>query len=219
MPNIIFDVKCYEYLYDRFHRIFEDELINDICNVGMLRKIPEYTELMSIGDNVTHIPLVVTGSLKVMTEDEDGKELFLYYLELGDTCAMTLRCCTGASKSNVTAITEENTEILYIPVKYMDIWMVKYNSWRNFILESYNNRMTEMLAAIYSLAFSNMEERLSKYLKERVLVTQSNEIKMTHLQIANDLHSSRVVISRLMKKLEQQGYIKQYRNRIELLDS
>ncbi len=209
---------CRNHLVERFEHLFEEKLIAEICECAQLRKVGEYTELISIGENISHIPLIVSGSLKVMTEDKNGEELLLYFLELGDTCAMTLKCCSGKSKSVVSAMTEEAAEILFIPVENMDKWMVKYHSWRNFVLESYSKRMSEMLVAIDSLAFNNMEERLAKYLNDRAKMMQSRDLTITHLQIANDLHSSRVVISRLMKKLEKAGLIKQYRNRIELLD-
>ncbi len=212
------DIVTNNDLLERFQNLFEKELIDEICNAGELRKIAEYTELISIGETITHMPLIISGSLKVMTEDKNGEELLLYYLELGDTCAMTLKCCSSLSKSVISAMTEEPTEILFIPVKYMDLWMVKYQSWRSFVLESYNSRMNEMLEAIDNLAFHNMEERLSKYLRNRAKLMQNGKLKITHLQIAHDLNSSRVVISRLMKKLEEEGVIKQYRNRVDLLE-
>jgi len=213
-----FDITCYNHLYERFQYIFEEDLINEICQAGQLRKVSEDTELMSIGQEITHMPIIVSGSLKVMTEDKEGEELLLYYLELGDTCAMTLNCCSKASKSAISAITEESSEILFIPVEKMEEWMIKYHSWRSFVLESYNTRMNEMLEAIDNLAFHNMEERLRKYLRDRAMVMHKGELKITHHHIANDLHSSRVVISRLMKKLENEGVIKQHRNRVEVLE-
>jgi len=218
MTKSLLDSPCNNHLFGRFQHLFEKELINEICEAGELRKVEEYTEIMSIGEPITHMPLVVSGSLKVKTEDNNGEELLLYYLELGDTCAMTLKCCSRSSKSQIIAITEEPSEILLIPVENMEKWMVKYRSWRDFVLESYDTRLNEMLQAIDSLAFHNMEERLFKYLRDRAMVMHNGQLKITHLQIANDLHSSRVVISRLMKKLEKEGVIKQYRNRIDLLE-
>jgi CRP/FNR family transcriptional regulator len=218
MTEKSFDIACYNHLHERFQYLFEEELIDEICLVGRLRKVEADTELMSIGQKITHIPLVVSGSLKVVTEDKNGEELLLYYLELGDTCAMTLNCCSKSVKSAIAAITEEPSEILFISVEKMEEWMVKYRSWRNFVLESYNTRLNEMLEAIDNLAFNNMEERLVKYLRDRAMVMHKGELKITHLHIANDLHSSRVVISRLMKKLENEGVIKQHRNLVEVLE-
>ncbi len=208
---------CLHQMKTKFEGLFEESLIDEICKVGKLQKVDEYTELISIGESISHIPLIVSGSLKVMTEDKNGEELLLYFLELGDTCAMTLKCCSGQTKSTIMAMTEEPTEIIFIPVEHMDQWMVKFRSWRDFVLSSYNTRMNEMLEAIDSLAFYNMEERLTKYLYDRAARLKNNIINITHLQIANDLHSSRVVISRLMKKLEKAGKLKQYRNKISML--
>lgn len=202
----------------RFQHIFEKELIQEIQDCSQLRKIPSDTVVMEVGQVITHMPLVVSGSIKVMTVDDEGDELLLYYLELGDTCAMTLNCCSRSAKSAITAITEEPSELLFIPVDRMEEWMVKYRSWRNFVLDSYNLRLNEMLEAIDNLAFHNMEERLVKYLRDKAMVTNTDELRVTHYQIANDLHSSRVVVSRLMKKLELDGVIKQHRNRVEFLE-
>jgi CRP/FNR family transcriptional regulator len=171
---------------------------------------------MDIGETLTHMPLVLSGSIKIMKEDKDGNELLLYYLELGDTCAVTLSCCTKPSKSSIKAITESDSEIVFIPVDKMEDWMVRYKSWREFVLESYNQRLNEMLDAIDNLAFNNMEERIYKYLRDKAMVNREPKLQVTHAEIATDLHSSRVVISRIMKKLENEGKIKQHRNFVEV---
>jgi len=216
---IPFDIHCYDKLLEKFQYLFEPKLINEICKHGELKKIPEDNIIMDIGMTITHMPLVVSGSIKILTEDDKGDELLLYYLELGDTCAVTLSCCTKAATSNIRAITEEPSEMLFIPVQLMEDWMVAYSSWRTFVLDSYNNRLNEMVAAIDNLVFNSMEDRLYKYLKDKVLIKKSNVIKISHYHIANDLHSSRVVISRLMKKLEREGIVKQGRNTVEFLDN
>jgi len=218
MSFIPFDITCYNKLYEKFQYLFEAELINEICEAGILRKFKEGEVIMDIGQTITHMPLVLSGSVKIMTEDEEGNDLLLYYLELGDTCAVTLNCCTRASKSSVRAMTETYAELLFVPVQKMEEWMVKYSKWRAFVLDSYNTRLNEMLEAIDNLAFNNMEERLIKYLKDKVWVNKSPELHITHYQIANDLHSSRVVISRLMKKLEKDNLIVQHRNKVEVLN-
>lgn len=218
MSSIQADKPCYDQLLERFQNLFEEDFIQEICREGKLKKVESDTELISIGQEITHIPLIIKGSLKVMTENKNGEELLLYYLELGDTCAMTLNCCSKSLKSSISAITEEDSEILFLPAGMMEKWMVKFHSWRNFVLESYNGRLNEMLEAIDNLAFHNMEERLIKYLRDRAMVMHNGELKITHHHIANDLHSSRVVISRLMKKLEMDGLIKQHRNLVEVLE-
>ena len=207
---------CITKLHDKFQYIFEKELIEELCKFGNLKSFKEGALIMDIGDVLTSIPLVISGSVKVMKEDKDGNDLLLYYLEYGDTCAVTLNCCTKPTKSAIKALTESNAEILFIPVEKMEEWMVKYRSWRGFVLDSFNIRMNEMLDAIDNLAFNNMEERLYKYLREKVMITKESKLHITHFQIANELHSSRVVISRLMKKLENEGLVIQFRNYVEV---
>lgn len=214
-PNSV----CLEELTERFQYLFEAGLIEEMCQFGEIRNFSEDEMIIDIGYPVTHMPVVISGSLKIMTEDSEGNELLLYYLEIGDTCAVTLNCCNKKnSKSNIRAITESQSRLIFIPIGKMEEWMVRYKSWRNFVLESYNSRLNEMLSALDNLAFNNMEERLIKYLKEKVWVNKSPTLNITHYQIANDLHSSRVVISRLMKKLEQNKLLKQHRNKLEILE-
>ncbi len=212
----MYNKECFQKLQQHFQFLFEEALIQEMCSVGMIKSYPEDAVLMEIGQVLTYMPIVLTGSLKVMKEDKEGNELLLYYLELGDTCAVTLSCCTKPSKSGIKAVTESKSEIIFIPVEKMEEWMVKYKSWRGFVLDSYNVRLNEMLDAIDNLAFNNMEDRLIKYLRDKVYVTKESKLHITHFQIANDLHSSRVVISRIMKKLENQGVIIQHRNYVEV---
>jgi len=213
-----FDIKCYNKLYEKFQYLFEAELINDICANGQVRVFkPDHT-LIDIGDTINQMPLVISGSIKILTEDEEGNDLLLYYLELGDTCAVTLNCCTKRTKSTIRAITETESEILFVPIEKMDEWMVKYKTWRAYVLDSYNGRLNEMLEAIDNLVFNSMEERLEKYLKDKAWITKSDTLNISHAQIAQDLHSSRVVVSRLMKKLEKQGFITQSRNQVVVKD-
>jgi CRP/FNR family transcriptional regulator, anaerobic regulatory protein len=212
-----FDITCYNHLYERFQNIFNEELINEICYTGHLKAFHTDEMIINIGDKIEYFPLVVSGSIKILTEDAEGKELLLYYLEMGDTCAVTLNMASHSSKSKIRAVAEDSCELLFLPNDKVDEWMVKYKDWRYFIMETYNYRMNEMLEAIDNLAFHNMEERLLKYLRDKAMVTGSTEISGTHYLIANELHSSRVVISRMLAKLEKDGLIKHSRNKVELL--
>ncbi|MDB4161582.1 Crp/Fnr family transcriptional regulator [Bacteroidia bacterium] len=217
MTNTPHNIKCYDHLQEQFQNIFDDELITEICQNGQLKAYAAEKVIVDIGDEMKHFPLILKGSLKILTEDDEGKELLLYYLEVGDTCAITLTLDTHGKKSKIRAIAEEYVEILFLPVDRVDEWMVKYKKWRHFIMETYNYRLNEMLEAVDTLAFQNMEERLLKYLRDKSMVTGDNEIHNTHAQIANNLNSSRVVISRILAKLEINGRIKYSRNKIELL--
>lgn len=215
---IPFDIKCYTRLEERFQAMFEPELINDICRNGNLRFFKADEIIVDIGMLITHMPLVISGSIKILTEDDKGDELLLYYLELGETCAVTLNCCTRKTKSTVRAITETDAEILFVPVEKMEDWMIKYKSWRTYVLDSYNERLNEMVSAIDTIVFHSLEERLRRYIKDKAWMAKSATLNISHQDIANDLYSSRVAVSRLMKKLEADGFIEQQRNKIIVVE-
>ena len=198
--------------------LFEKALIEEINQVGTLREIPEGFMLIDFGQYIRSMPLMLSGAIKVIREDSEGNELLLYFLEQGDTCAMTLNGCLGHTKSQIRAVAEMETKLIMVPVQKMEEWTGKYRSWRNFVFESYHNRLMEMLDSIDSIAFLRMDERLLKYLKNKVSVTHNSLLHTTHKEIAYDLHTSRVVISRLLKTLENDGAIKLHRNNIEVLD-
>lgn len=204
-------------LKEAYGFIFEDKLIEEIAEVGSLQVIEAGEKIIEIGDYMKMMPLLIEGAIKIMREDKDGDELLLYFLERGDTCAMTLSCCLGQSKSEIRAIAERETKVIMVPVEKMEEWTSKYKTWRDFVFESYHARLTEMLDTIDTIAFMNMDERLIKYLQDKAKINQNEVIAATHQQIAYDLHTSRVVISRLLKKLELDGKIKLQRNSIEVL--
>jgi len=205
-------------LKDNYGHLFENALLSEINQVGTFKEIPEGFKMMEIGEYVRTMPLLVSGVIKILREDNDGDELLLYFLEKGDTCAMTLTCCIGQTKSEIRAIAETDAKLIMIPIEKMEEWSGKYKSWRSFVFESYHNRLNEMLDTIDSIAFLKMDERLHKYLKEKARVSKDNIIHSTHQEIAYELHTSRVVISRLLKKLENLDKLKLYRNYIVIKD-
>ena len=186
--------------------LFESELINEIDKNKTIKKFKENDIIIEVGQEVLFLPFVIEGAIKVIREDNNGDELLLYYLEAGDTCTMTL----------IKAISDSNSILLFIPSSLTLDWMAKYESWRNFILTNYENKINELLEAIDSLAFYNMEERISKYLIDKAKITGSLELDVTHQEIAEDLHSSRVVVSRLLKKMEKNLDLTIKRNKIIL---
>ncbi len=204
-------------LKESYGGLFEDALISEINQVGTFKEVGAGQKLMEIGEYIRSMPLLVSGAIKILREDEDGDELLLYFLERGETCAMTMTCCVGQTKSEIRAIAETDAKLVMIPVQKMEEWTAKYKTWRNFVFRSYHDRLEELMRTIDSIAFLKMDERLVKYLKEKVNVTKDQTIRNTHQEIAYELHTSRVVISRLLKKLEKLGKIKLHRNSIEVV--
>jgi len=207
-----------EQLQDAYGFIFEDHLIEEIRNVGTYKSFKKDEVIIEIGDYLKSMPLLISGAIKVLREDKDGDELVLYFLERGDTCAMTLTCCIGNAQSEIRAIAESDTELLMIPVQKMEEWTAKYTSWRHFVFESYQNRLSEMLDTLDTIAFMKMDERVIRYLRDKAKINQNETLKITHQQVAYDMHTSRVVISRILKKLEIEDKIKLHRNSIEVID-
>jgi len=207
-----------EAIKQQFSYLFEDELLSEIVHEGSIKNVPKGAMLMDIDDSITHMPLLLEGAIKVLREDDAGDELLLYFLEQGDTCAMTFSCCMGKNKSEIRAVAESDSQLLMIPIEKMETWMSKYKSWQSYILDSYHTRMMELLEMVDTLAFLRMDERLLKHLQDKAKVTHNDTIKTTHQEIAYDLHTSRVVISRLLKKLEKEGKIEMHRNHIKVLE-
>jgi CRP/FNR family transcriptional regulator, anaerobic regulatory protein len=206
-----------QILHERYPD-FSDSLIEEIIENGQLKEIPKDTVLMDVGKTIQSIPLILEGNLKVLRPDEDGNELFLYYLYPGDACALSLVCSFSNRNGNVRAETIEDSTVLFVPIKFMDEWMTKHRSWYHYVLTTYRRRLEDVLQTVDSIAFHNMDERLVDYLKKAMELNGSNLILTTHQDIASELNSSREVISRLLKKLEQRGKIKIGRNKIEVLD-
>ncbi len=206
-------------LKESYGHLFEDALLAEINEVGVFKEIPAGEILIDIGSYVRYIPLLISGAIKILREDDEGDELLLYFLEKGDTCAVTLSCCMGQTKSDIRAVAEMDTQLIMIPIQKMEEWITKYKSWRDFAFQSYQNRLQEMLVAIDGIAFLNLDKRLLKYLHEKAKINQANEIHSTHQEIAYELHTSRVVISRLLKKLEKIGKIELHRNKIKVLET
>ena len=198
--------------------LFDATIIQNIATFGELKTFEANDIILDIGQELTHIPLLLEGNIKVLREDQLGHELLLYVLETGDTCSMSLTCCMSKTKSKIRAVADKDSELIMIPIEKMSEWFHSNESWRNFILQSYQVRFNEMLKTIDTLAFMKMDERLFKYLNDFVKLNASNTITKTHQDIAEDLNTSRVVISRVLKQLENEGKIKLSRNKIEVLD-
>lgn len=206
-----------EKLADYYSDVFEEELIDEIVNVGHLDKIKSGELLIDIGTEMTHIPLILDGVVKIIRREKEGEEIVLYFLERGDTCAISFVNCINRKQSMFKGVVDKDIEAIFIPVEYIDNWLAKYKSWRHFIIDSYHFRLIEMVESIDSLAFMNMDERLMKYLTDKVKITNDVDLEITHQEIADDLNSSRVVITRVIKQLHDKGKIFSTRNKIKVL--
>jgi CRP/FNR family transcriptional regulator len=204
-------------LLQPFSYLFDDEILQNISELSKLIEFQKHDIIIDIGQELNFVPLLIMGNIKVLREDSNGDELLLYVLESGDTCAMSLTCCMSRLSSKIRAIADTDVKVIMIPIAQMRQWFNTNESWRNFILQSYQVRFDEMLETIDTLAFMKMDQRLFKYLTDKVKLASSTRLEITHLEIAEDLHTSRVVISRLLKQLEKENKIKLARNSITVL--
>lgn len=200
-----------------FPGFVEPGLQQVIANQGRLHRFREGDVIMDFGGYVRMLPLIISGTIKISRQAEDGSELLLYYLSRGESCTMTFSCCMADKKSEIRAVAEEDTVVLGLPQQYLDIWMMRYKSWKNFVMRAYDQRMNELIRSIDQVAFQKLDERLYDYVKLRAGIREDKTIHTTHQTIAADLHASREAISRLLKGLEKKGAVELGRNKIKLL--
>lgn len=198
----------------RMFPMFEKDLAEYLSRVGQIKVFEEGELLMKTGQFFKSAVLIIRGHVKLYREGEEGNEFFMYYLDPGEACALSMICATRNQASSIMAIADEETEVVLIPIQYMDTLMKEYRSWYYFVLETYRNRFEELLSVIDNIAFKNMDERLEWYLKRHAEIS-GNSLNIKHQQIANDLNTSREVISRLLKKMEKEGLLTLNRNLIE----
>nr|WP_315203261.1 Crp/Fnr family transcriptional regulator [uncultured Flavobacterium sp.] len=196
---------------------FSNELIQDIKANEIIKTFSAGEVIMRTGQYIKNTLLLVKGTIKVYREDSDGGEFFMYYLQPGQACALSMVCAIKNEKSQIMAKVVEDAEIIMLPLSMMDKWMMEHRSWYEFVVGSYRNRLEEMLEVIDSIAFRAMDERLEFYLKRQVEACGCKELKLSHQEIGSDLNTSREVISRLLKKMEQRGLVVLHRNQIEIL--
>lgn len=199
--------------------IFTDPELNaEIAKHARIRSLKKDEILIKTGEEIVFIPIVLKGSIRVLRQDADGKEAFLYHLFPGQTCAMSLTCCQSGKKSMIKAIAEDNTQILQIPVSYTEDWF-RFPEWRTYISNNYNSRFEELLQVVDLIAFQNMDKQLLHYLQERSKALKTNVLEITHQQIADELHAHREAISRLLRTMEKKGLVRLGRNSVELLSN
>jgi CRP/FNR family transcriptional regulator len=197
---------------------FEPELVTLIEKNAVEKIFPPGEIIMRTGQYIKSTVLVIKGRIKIYRENDEGGEFLMYYLGPGEACAVSMICALQARASEIMAIAEEETEVLLLPIQLMEELMTRFRSWSQFVIQTYRHRFEELLTVIDHVAFRNMDERLEFYLKRYARQTGKKILELTHQQIADDLNSSREVISRLLKKMEQMGKVKLLRNSIELIN-
>ena len=197
---------------------FEPELVREMAGVCSLRAFSEGEVLMKTGQYIKSTMIILDGLVKVSREDDAGGEFFMYYIEPGQACALSMVCTLKQNISELTAKAVTDLEVVTIPLDKMDEWMMKYRSWYQFVLGTYRSRFEELLTTVDQIAFRNMDERLVFYLKKNAESLKTAIIPFTHAEIAAELNSSREVVTRLLKKLAEKGMIRMHRHSIEIID-
>jgi CRP/FNR family transcriptional regulator len=201
---------------DTIATLFKDPKLNEEINKYCRHKhLDKDQTMISPGDEILFVPIVMKGAIRIMRQNEEGNEVFLYHIYPGQTCAMALNCCQAGRTSMIRAVTEDETDIIQVPVNLIDEWS-KYPEWRSYINSTYGNRFAEMLSVIDLIAFSHMDKQLLHYLRERSKALNTKALYITHQEIADELHTHREAISRLLRTMEDKKLLKLGRNTIEL---
>jgi CRP/FNR family transcriptional regulator, anaerobic regulatory protein len=197
--------------------MFQSQLQEEVSQFGQLKKIEAGSLILQEESYIKAIPLVLNGSLKVLRTDPHGHEILLYYITPGESCIMSFLSGIHNETSKVKAVVEEDAEILFIPVDKANEWVKKFPEWSDFIFRLYHKRFEELLTTVNAIAFQKLDTRLLQLLKQKAAIHQSNEIKITHQQLADELGTAREVISRVIKQMENEGLVKLSRNKLTLL--
>ena len=196
---------------------FSSSLVDEIEKNAVIQEFKAGDVIMRTGQYIKNTVLVISGRIKIYREDDNGGEFFMYYLQPGQACAISMICATKNETSQIMAKVVEDAELIMVPLPLMDKWMMQHRSWYEFVIETYRSRFEEVLDVVDNIAFKAMDERLVFYLKRHQEVSNTKVLNLSHQEIALELNTSREVISRLLKKMEQRGLLKLHRNQIELL--
>lgn len=193
----------------------DPELINQLKTFGVIRKYHAGQFIIQPGEPITHVPIVLEGSVRIIRENEEGEEVFLYHLFPGQTCAMSLSCCRSGMRSMVMALAETDTRLIMLPTKQMEDWF-RFEEWKAYVNNNYQARFTELLQVIDLIAFNHMDKQLLHYLKERTKAQGTEVLSLTHQEIAEELNTQREAISRLLRNMEKKGLVELGRNSIKV---
>jgi len=194
------------------YNFLEKELQGEIILKGVRKSFEPGEMLIREGQFIASFPLVLKGLIRVSRTNEEGNELLLYYLKEDEVCAMSLTCCMARQISNINALAEKETEVIQLPVELLDEWISKYPGWKQFVMQTFQNRFKELINTIDAIAFMKLDERLIKYFADRYKNSGTTTFSGTHQDLALQLNTSREVVSRLLKKLENDGKIELSRN-------
>jgi CRP/FNR family transcriptional regulator len=196
---------------------FATELRDKLSAYGSTKVFAEGATILNENAYINAIPIVKNGSIRVMRTDDNGREILLYYIRAGESCIMSFLGGLHNDTSKVIAIAEEETEVLFIPVDKVNLLIREYPEWLDFIFRLYHKRFEELLDVVNAIAFKKLDERLLLFIKNKCELTESNTLFLTHEQLATELGTARVVVSRLLKQMEDSGLVKLGRNKISLL--
>lgn len=194
------------------------KLVEMLYHHGIHKEYEAGSTLLNENSYIRSIPIVMKGSIKVIRTDEDGREILLYYIKSGESCIMSFLGGLHNETSKVKAEVEEDAEILFLPVDKIPLLIKEYPQWLDYIFRLYHKRFEELLEIINAIAFRKVDERLLDLLRKKVELTGSTTFQVTHERLANELGTARVVVSRLLKKLEEDGVVALGRNKITLLE-
>ena len=206
-----------QLLKKHFPILSELDLRNKLLENAKLAKFNKGDVLLKKGQYIKLLPLVLNGAVKVVREDEEGREILIYYIKPGESCALSFSAYMHNKQSDIKAVCDEETQLILVPSRLVKDWLRLYPSWQQFALQLYDIRFAELLHTVEDIAFKKMDERLVDYLKEKLTLQNKETLHITHQQIAQDLATSREVITRLLKQLAQKGMIELARNEIKII--
>lgn len=199
------------------NKLFTSLLNEEVYKSGNIKLFPAGSVILNFNAYIRSIPIVLSGSIRVVKTDIDGREMLLYYIKPGESCIMSFLAGIHQDTSKVKAIVEEDAEILQIPVENAGKWIREFPEWADFIFSLYQKRFEELLEVVNAVAFQKLDARLLHLLKQKAALFNTKEISVTHQQLADELGTSREAVSRILKQMENAGLISLSRNKISLL--